>query len=320
VWGLTPFPASYINNWGEIVAGVSPKGAFLLMEILYILLGLCIGIFSGFFGIGGGFILTPVLILFGTPPLSAIGTSLMYSIGTSVSGVVAHLKYKNIIWKSAAVLGSIGVLATQVAHPFVVWLEKRGYDDTIIPVFYILLLGYFALSLLYNQTKQKQNTEDGSFTFSLPKALFIGFTGGFISTTLGVGGGFVMVPLLISMMNFPSRKAVGTSLVSVFLIVTAGFITYATSIHIDFKIGILLIIGALIGTQIGAKLTTIYSNEQIQIYLGALYITVLSSVVLKLLHFDKIGLVVISIYVVTLLILFVLKTISQTKRKTSSSE
>jgi uncharacterized protein len=290
------------------------------LEFFYILLGLCIGIFSGFFGIGGGFILTPVLILFGIPPLSAIGTSLMYSIGTSVSGVAAHLRYKNIIWKTAAVIGFIGVLATQVAHPLVIWLEKMGYDDTIIPIFYILLLAYFALSLLYKQSKHNKSTEsEKQISFSLVKAVFIGFTGGFISTTLGVGGGFVMVPLLISMMNFPSRKAVGTSLVSVFLIVTAGFLTYAASIQLDYKLGILLILGALVGTQLGAKLTTIYSNEQIQKYLGALYITILTSVVLKLFNFDKAGLGVITIYVLTLLILFLKETISHTKRKTSTS-
>ncbi|KZE64340.1 permease [Fictibacillus phosphorivorans] len=290
------------------------------MEFFYILLGLSIGIFSGIFGIGGGFILTPVLILFGIPPLSAIGTSLMYSIGTSVSGVAAHLKYKNIIWKTAAVLGLVGVVATQVAHPLVVWFEKKGYDDTVIPVFYIVLLAYFALSLLYKQSK-RTNTEKSSteIRFSWINAIFIGFTGGFISTTLGVGGGFVMVPMLISLMNFPSRKAVGTSLVSVFLIVTAGFLTYASSVHLDYKLGILLILGALVGTQLGAKLTTIYSSEQVQKYLGALYITILISVVLKLLHFDKVGLAVITLYVLTMLILFLKETISHTKGKTSTS-
>lgn len=290
------------------------------MEFFYILLGLSIGIFSGIFGIGGGFILTPVLILFGLPPLSAIGISLMYSIGTSVSGVAAHLRYKNIIWKTAAVLGLVGIVATQVAHPLVVWLEKRGYDDTIIPVFYILLLAYFALSLLYKQTKHNIKTESSNgIHFSWIKAIFIGFTGGFISTTLGVGGGFVMVPMLISLMNFPTRKAVGTSLVSVFLIVTAGFLTYASSVQLDYKLGILLILGALVGTQLGAKLTTIYSNEQIQKYLGALYITILSSVVLKLFNFDKAGLGVITLYVLTMLILFLKETITYTKRKTSTS-
>ncbi|MBH0163911.1 sulfite exporter TauE/SafE family protein [Fictibacillus sp. 7GRE50] len=290
------------------------------MEFFYILLGLCIGIFSGIFGIGGGFILTPVLILFGLPPLSAIGTSLMYSIGTSVSGVAAHLRFKNIIWKTAAVLGIVGIVATQVAHPLVVWLEKMGYDDTIIPIFYIVLLAYFALSLLYKQTKRK-NIEQSTteIYFSWPKAVFIGFTGGFISTTLGVGGGFVMVPMLISLMKFPSRKAVGTSLVSVFFIVSAGFLTYASSVQIDYKLGLLLILGALVGTQLGAKLTTIYSSEQIQKYLGALYITILSSVVLKLVHLDKAGLGIITLYVLSMLVLFLKETITHTKRKTSTS-
>jgi uncharacterized protein len=290
------------------------------MEFFYILLGLCIGIFSGIFGIGGGFILTPVLILFGLPPLSAIGTSLMYSIGTSVSGVAAHLRFKNILWKPAAVLGIVGIVATQIAHPLVVWLEKMGYDETIIPIFYIALLAYFALSLLYKQTKRKNTVQSTTeIQFSYPKAVFIGFTGGFISTTLGVGGGFVMVPMLISLMKFPSRKAVGTSLVSVFFIVSAGFLTYASSVQIDYKLGLLLILGALVGTQLGAKLTTIYSSEQIQKYLGALYITILSSVILKLVHLDKAGLGIITLYVLTMLVLFLKETIIHTKRKTSTS-
>ncbi|MGA4718664.1 sulfite exporter TauE/SafE family protein [Fictibacillus nanhaiensis] len=290
------------------------------MEFFYILLGLCIGIFSGIFGIGGGFILTPILILFGLPPLSAIGTSLMYSIGTSVSGVAAHLRFKNILWKPAAVLGIVGIGATQIAHPLVVWLEKMGYDETIIPIFYIALLAYFALSLLYKQTKRKNTVQSTTeIQFSYPKAVFIGFTGGFISTTLGVGGGFVMVPMLISLMKFPSRKAVGTSLVSVFFIVSAGFLTYASSVQIDYKLGLLLILGALVGTQLGAKLTTIYSSEQIQKYLGALYITILSSVILKLVHLDKAGLGIITLYVLTMLVLFLKETIIHTKRKTSTS-
>ncbi|MGM0804424.1 MAG: sulfite exporter TauE/SafE family protein [Bacillota bacterium] len=290
------------------------------MEFFYILLGLCIGIFSGIFGIGGGFILTPVLILFGIPPLSAIGTSLMYSIGTSVSGVAAHLRFKNILWKPAAVLGIVGIGATQIAHPLVVWLEKMGYDETIIPIFYIVLLAYFALSLLYKQTKRKNTVQSTTeIHFFLPKAIFIGFTGGFISTTLGVGGGFVMVPMLISLMKFPSRKAVGTSLVSVFFIVSAGFLTYASSVQIDYKLGLLLILGALVGTQLGAKLTTIYSSEQIQKYLSALYITILSSVILKLVHLDKAGLGIITLYVLTMLVLFLKETIIHTKRKTSTS-
>ncbi|MQR94926.1 sulfite exporter TauE/SafE family protein [Fictibacillus phosphorivorans] len=290
------------------------------MEFFYILLGLCIGIFSGIFGIGGGFILTPVLILFGIPPLSAIGTSLMYSIGTSISGVAAHLRFKNILWKPAAVLGIVGIGATQVAHPLVVWLEKMGYDETIIPIFYIVLLAYFALSLLYKQSKRKKTAQSTTeIQFSYPKAVFIGFTGGFISTTLGVGGGFVMVPMLISLMKFPSRKAVGTSLVSVFFIVSAGFLTYASSVQIDYKLGLLLILGALVGTQLGAKLTTIYSSEQIQKYLGALYITILSSVILKLVHLDKAGLGIITLYVLTMLVFFLKETISHTRRKTSTS-
>ncbi|MFC7371046.1 sulfite exporter TauE/SafE family protein [Fictibacillus iocasae] len=285
------------------------------MESIYVLVGMAIGVLSGFFGVGGGFILTPLLILFGFPPVTAIGTSLMYSIGTSVSGVYAHLKMNNIFWKTAAVLGVIGVAATQAAHPLVLWLEAEKLDKTVIPILYIILLGYFALSLLMKSSKQEGGR--GTFRFSWAKALFIGFTGGFLSTTLGVGGGFIMVPLLISMMHLPARKAVGTSLVSVFAIVTAGFISYAYSTPLDFKLGAFLIIGALIGGQLGAKLTSIYDDRQIKNYLGLLYVVTLLSVVMKLMNQDEAGIMVLGGYVSFLLLLFVKDTISYQRRKTS---
>ncbi|OYD56337.1 permease [Fictibacillus aquaticus] len=255
------------------------------------------------------------LILFGFPPVTAIGTSLMYSIGTSVSGVFAHLRMNNIFWKTAAVLGITGVAATQIAHPLVLWLEAEHLDKTVIPFLYILLLGYFALSLLNRSSKQ--DSKNAPFQFSWLKAVFIGFTGGFLSATLGVGGGFIMVPLLISMMKLPARKAVGTSLVSVFAIVTAGFITYAFSTPLDFKLGALLIIGALIGGQLGAKLTSIYDDEQIRKLLGILYVITMSSVIFKLFHQDEAGITVLGGYISFLLILFLKDTIIHQRRKAS---
>ncbi|UZJ79770.1 sulfite exporter TauE/SafE family protein [Fictibacillus sp. KU28468] len=288
------------------------------MDLLYIFLGLAVGIISGFFGLGGGFILTPVLILFGYEPVTAIATSLMYSIGTSVSGVFAHLRMKNIYWKTAITLGLSGVLATQAAHPAVMWLSEKHWDKIVIPALYIILMGYFAVQLL----RKKKNTITAEMPaendFSMTKALMIGFTGGFLSTTLGVGGGFVMVPLMISVLKLEPRKAVGTSLVSVFAIVSAGFLTYAQSITLNYHIGIFLIIGALIGAQLGARLTSLYQNHQMETYLGGIYAATIVSVFLQLLHFGHIGLGVVSVYIIILLLVFLKDSARYSRKKASA--
>jgi uncharacterized membrane protein YfcA len=290
------------------------------MSLLFIVFGLAIGILAGFFGIGGGFILTPVLMLFGFSPVTAIGTSLMYSIGTSLSGVWVHLRLNNIIWQIAAILSTSGIAATQIAHPFVKWLEKNQYDDNVIPALYVVIIAYFAYSML---KKDKKRITEGSGTgeVSLPKTIFIGFGGGFLSATLGVGGGFVMVPLLISLIGLPSRKAVGTSLVSVFFIVAAGFTTYALSDPVDYGLGLLLIIGALIGGQLGAKLTVLYQNKQIKLYFGLLYIVTLLGVLLKMAHFELVGLLLMSSYMLFLFFRFTRDSILHSaKKKASVSE
>ncbi|WP_261131908.1 sulfite exporter TauE/SafE family protein [Bacillus sp. Marseille-Q3570] len=268
------------------------------MELLYIILGFAIGILSGYFGIGGGFILTPVLMLIGYAPVVAITTSLLYAIGSSISGVWAHFKMNNVVWKTALLLGISGVAATQLAKPFVLWLDKNGYDVTVIPVLYAVIIGYFAYSLLKKTPKAKTVKIEKP---GLIMTLIIGFIGGLMSATLGVGGGFVMVPLMISIMKFESRKAVGTSLVSVLMIVTAGFISYAVTIEIDYILGLILVAGALFGSQVGAKLTSFYSNDQIKKYFGLLYITTLVSILFELFNLDIAGISVLGLYMIVLL-------------------
>ena len=238
--------------------------------ILYLFLGIGIGVLSGFFGIGGGFILTPVLLLMNFSPGIAIATSLIYTIGTSLSGVIAHYRLQNIQWKTAFIIGISGVIATQAAYPFVLFLERFQIENTIIPVSYILLIIYFSYSLL------KTDAPTTSFptvekNFKLSKAIVIGLLAGFVSTTLGVGGGFIIVPLLITILSFRSRYAVGTSLLSVLMIVSAGFATYASTTPIDFRVSGSLIIGALIGGQIGAIFTEGFNDLKIRSYLGTLY-------------------------------------------------
>jgi len=268
--------------------------------LIYLLIGLGIGIMSGFFGIGGGFILTPILILMQFSPVVAVATSLLYTIGTSLSGTLAHFKLNNIQWKTSIIIGSSGIIATQVAHPFVLLLEKKNLEETSIPVLYILLIIYFSFTMLKQRPDPFLTTNDTPSHY-YQKIIFIGFFAGFISTTLGVGGGFIIVPLLISMLYLKPKFAVGTSLVSVLMIVIIGFASYSFSTPIDYKISGSLILGALVGGQLGALATRGYRDAQVRYFLAGLYITTGISLVLKLIHFDIAGLIILIIYCLILL-------------------
>ncbi|PLR87220.1 sulfite exporter TauE/SafE family protein [Bacillus sp. V33-4] len=264
--------------------------------ILYFIIGAIISVLSGFFGVGGGFILTPILLLLGFSPIVAITMSLFYSMATSGSGIAGHIRLKNILWKEGFILGSSGVIATQFARPFVFFLERRGFDEIVIPVFYVILLSYFAFKMLTGANGAIIESNAATHPSYIKLAL-IGFFGGFISTALGVGGGFIIVPLTIAFLGFHPKKAVGTSLFAVLMIVSVGFISYALTISIDYRVGLLLAAGGLLGSQFGAKLTSYYQQKEIKVYMALLYIATLLSVVLKLMEISMIGLGILALFI-----------------------
>ncbi|MFS0824453.1 sulfite exporter TauE/SafE family protein [Bacillus sp. 1P02SD] len=276
--------------------------------LIYVILGLSIGVMSGFFGIGGGFILTPTLILMGFSPVIAIATSLLYTVATSLSGVVAHFRLKHIKWETSIIIGLSGVIATQFAHPFVIFLGKYQLENTVIPLMYLALILYFSISILVSKSPSKEQVAEKT-KFAYGKIVLIGLFAGFISTALGVGGGFIIVPLLMSVLSFQPKYAVGTSLLSVFMIVVAGFATYASTVELDYGVIVSLIIGALIGGQLGAMVTNVYEDKQVRYFLAGLYIATGVSLIFKLFHLDFVGLLFLLIYCLYMLIHFVLHTL-----------
>jgi len=289
-----------------------------MILILFFLLGAAISVLSGFFGVGGGFILTPLLMLFGYSPIEAVTTSLLFTLGTSFSGITTHIRLKNIIWKYGLILGFSGVVATQLARPFVLLLERKGWDETVIPIFYIILLGYFAITMLKQGKKATAQQRDSANRPSIIKMIFIGAFAGFVSTTLGVGGGFIIVPLSVAFLGLEPKRAVGTSLFTIFIIVPAAFISYALTVPIDYKLSLLLVAGGLIGTSFGAKLTVYYENREVSLLLGTVYIATLISVALKLFNLGMAGLVILGLFIVYFLIRSVMK-VQFYKRKVRES-
>jgi uncharacterized membrane protein YfcA len=262
----------------------------------FFLLGGCISVLAGFFGVGGGFILTPMLMLMGFTPLEAIATSLLFTIGTSFSSIIAHIRMKSILWKEGMILGISGMAATQIAKPFVFFLEMKGWDELAIPIFYIFLLAYFALKMLKQGKRNQAKVKVPPASPSIVKMILIGLFAGFISTTLGVGGGFIIVPLAITLLGIAPKEAVSSSMFAVLLIVVWGFMSYAFTISIDYRIGFVLVAGGLIGSQIGVRLIKYYENREISQLLGALYLATLVSVVMKLVDLSYIGLILLAVF------------------------
>lgn len=279
-------------------------------------MGILIGVLSGFFGVGGGFILTPILLLMNYDPIFAITISLMYTIGTSFSGVVAHTKMKNVIWKDALIIAASGAIATQVANPLVLYLRKIGYDQIVIPLLFIILLAYFAVNMLKRQRPPSKDKTTSNKTFTNKNSILIltGCAGGFLSTALGVGGGFIIVPLLISYASYSSKSAVGTSLMSVLFIVLAGFITYMIKSPIDLTVGGILIVGGLFGAQLGAYMINSYEHHEVKKMLGFLYVVSFISMCLKLFHFDQFGLAFL-VFFLFALYFFMIRKFILTKRE-----
>ncbi|MBN8210012.1 sulfite exporter TauE/SafE family protein [Bacillus sp. NTK071] len=283
------------------------------MFVLWALpLGIAIGAISGFFGVGGGFLLTPILLLLGYSPATAITISLLYSMSTSISGALTYIKKKRVLWTQTLILSISGMISTQLAQPLVIAMERSGIDNTIIPLFYVILLSYFSLSMLSKDTSVGEMNTTSSYSPVL--TVLIGLAGGFISSVLGVGGGFVMVPLLIRVLRMPPRLAIGTSLATIFVIVTTGFLTYIGNVEIPLSIALTLVIGAVIGSRFGANLTDLFSESLIKKMLGTLYLFTLTSIILKLLHQPLIGLIIVGAYVLALMILFTYQYRTKKKR------
>jgi len=248
------------------------------MELLFIPVGVAVGTLSGFFGIGGGIIVVPVLLLAGFSSAFTAATSLMFVLGTSLSGAFTHARMNNVVWKYALVIGGAGILSTQVSNR--IQLLITGRHDWLLSLWYVLLLCYFAW-ILYREKNREQQEKMSKYPYLA--AAFIGCVAGFFSALIGIGGGFIIPPLLISWAGFEVKKAIGTTLASVVFIALGGSIGYALHIELNYLLGLCLIIGAFIGAPFGARMTKRYENAEIKQRLGKLYIAAITAMLLDLL-------------------------------------
>jgi uncharacterized membrane protein YfcA len=269
---------------------------------VFVLLGLgaAVGFLSGVFGVGGGFLLTPLLIFIGVPPTVAVASSANQLVGASVSGVLAHWRRGNVDFKMGYVL-LIGGLAGSLLGVWIFTLLKRlGQIELTISVCYVLLLGALgflmmiesirALLRLHRPGAARRRLHQHTWMHGLPlKARFrrsrlyisallpigIGFVIGIFSAILGIGGGFIMVPAMIYMLGMPTAVVPGTSLLQIIFVAANVTVLQAFTNHtVDAVLALVLLVGGVIGARIGSRFGTHLRGEQLRLLLALMVLAV----------------------------------------------
>ena len=259
---------------------------------LFIVIGLggFIGFLSGLFGVGGGFLMTPLLIFLGIPAPVAVATEANQIVASSVSGVIAHWRRKNVDFKMGSVLLLGGMVGSSLGVLLFALLEKIGQLDLVIKLSYVFFLGIIGILMLWESVRtyiRSQKTEfyrrklhEHNWLHGLPLkmrfrrsklyisalvpfsiAAFVGV----LSAIMGVGGGFIMVPAMIYLLGMPTSVVIGTSLFQI-IFVTAN-VTLLQSVQtqtVDFLLAGTLLFGAVIGAQIGTRFGGMLRGEQLR--------------------------------------------------------
>jgi uncharacterized membrane protein YfcA len=267
--------------------------------LLIVLLGAVVGVLSGMFGVGGGFLTTPLLIFYGIPPSVAVASAATQITGASVSGVAVHLRRGGADLRMAAVM-TFGGLFGSLGGAFVFRaLQASGQIDLVIGLLYVILLGWIGALMLWDALTtlgylgQREHAEPIRHTrwlSSLPlrwkfsasglyispiAPLLLGFGTGILTVLLGVGGGFIIVPAMIYLLGMPARIVVGTSLAMMLAVSAATTFIHSVSTHsVDIVLAGLLLVGSVFGAQYGAVLATRLKPDLLRLALAVLILLV----------------------------------------------
>lgn len=266
--------------------------------LLIILLGGLVGLLSGMFGVGGGFLTTPLLMFYGIPPTVAVASATTQITGASVSGVYAHMKRGGVDLKMGGVMiigGSIGSLFGALLFRF---LQASGQIDLIIGFLYVVLLGgigglmlkdaLIALGWVKLDRPPAPPKRHNRWVASLPYRMrfyasglyisplapaIIGFGAGILTMLLGVGGGFIVVPAMIYILGMAPRVVIGTSLIMILAVSAVTTMVHSLTTHaVDIVLAALLLVGGVVGAQYGARLATRMNPDLLRM---ALAVTIL---------------------------------------------
>ena len=276
--------------------------AFLLLG-----LGGMVGVLSGMFGVGGGFLMTPLLFFIGIPPAVAVATEANQIVASSFSGVLAHLKRKTVDLKMGTVLLIGGLVGAALGVVVFNYLKALGQVDLLVKLCYVVFLGIIGGLMFFESLNAIRNTKSGkaparkkhTWIHGLPfkmrfrvsglyisviPPLIVGVAVGILAAIMGVGGGFIMVPAMIYLLGMPTKVVVGTSLFQIIFV--TGFTTMlhaTTNYTVDVVLAVLLLVGGVVGAQIGTVIGAKMPAEQLRVLLAALVLVVCGKLALDLL-------------------------------------
>lgn len=269
--------------------------------LLLVGMGAAVGFLSGLFGVGGGFLMTPLLIFSGIPTAVAVGTEAAQIVASSVSGALAQWRRRNIDVKLGIVLLVGGVVGSFIGVELVKVLRRTGQFDVFVSVIYVVLLGSIGILMLIESLNAIRKVKAGksvaarrpgqhSWIHGLPfkmrfnrsrlyisaiPPLMLGAFVGLLAAIMGVGGGFVMVPAMIYLLKVPTNVVVGTSLFQIVFVTAATTILHATkNFTVDVVLALILMVGGVVGAQIGAVAGEKLRGEQLRFLLAALVLAV----------------------------------------------
>jgi uncharacterized membrane protein YfcA len=277
-----------------------PIAEMSVNALVILALGGLVGFLSGLFGVGGGFLMTPLLIFVGVPPAVAVGTQSNQLVGASVTGVIGHWRRGNVDFRMGVVLLLGGLIGSVVGVWLFRILRRAGHIDLVISLLYVILLGVVgglmlaesvhALLRQRRKTAVRRKLHQHIWLHCLPLKmrfhksrlyisavvpLTIGVLGGMAVAILGVGGGFFMVPAMIYLLGMPTAVVPGTSLFQIVFTTAAVTILQAMTNHtVDAMLALLLLIGGVIGAQFGTRFGAGLRGEQMRALLALLVVTV----------------------------------------------
>ena len=284
-----------------------PIAELSISVFILIILGLAVGFLSGMFGVGGGFLMTPLLILMGIPPAVAVASEANHILAASVSGFLAHMRRKNFDFLMGIILLTGGVAGSIIGVFLLKYLLSIGYEKIFISISYVLILilvGFYMLkesisSLKYISDGKIKKLHDHAWFHGLPFKLkfrkshlyisvlppiIIGLIAGILSSVMGVGGGFILIPAMIYILGMPTQIVVGTSLMQIIFVTLVSTIMHSyINQTVDVVLSSLLLLGAVIGAQIGTRVMIRLKGEQIRFLFAIIIILVAIVLLLELL-------------------------------------
>ncbi|EJN05356.1 putative permease [Phyllobacterium sp. YR531] len=264
-------------------------------------MGAAVGFLSGMFGVGGGFLITPLLIFYNIPPAVAVATGANQVIASSFSGALTHFKRGTLDVKLGSLLVIGGIFGAAIGIYVFVLLRELGQLDLIVSLLYVVFLSTIGGLMLYESVKAMRRTKAGQLAtlkkpgqhnwvhrlpfkmrfraskiyVSIIPILVLGAAIGFLSSIMGVGGGFIMVPAMIYLLKMPTNVVIGTSLYQIVFVTAFTTVMQATTNQsVDIVLAFLLMSGGVIGAQYGARIGQKLRGEQLRALLALLVLAV----------------------------------------------